>query len=616
MDGVLTTMPQRLIDFLSRPDFWAIAAGLFGFLTLTWVLRGAPIGQAVRDEPEGSPTTGYRDRVVASAVIGFLLVLAGAYLASTVGIPWSLPVFASGFGIVLAVLRVNQRYRHVSPTLRRVVEFSNTALTASLVAGILVVGNVVAFKYGGRAIDLTRDRSFSLSSGSVNLFKTLDRPVTFTAFFGNSERSVRQLDRVRQLLDLYKAANPARVRVEVLDPNRDLAEFEALSKRVPNLVKVPGGGIVVTYGEGEAASLALLTTFELFEGQGSRLEAGPDRFVSIFHGEDVVTSALIRLREGKRSKVAFSTGHGEPSPGELDPSQRGVGLWRARLALVGIDVVEANLAREEVPGDVTLLVICGPKQPFLLEEVERIKRFIVREGQLMILVGNTEPTGLDDLLRLYNVEVGRGFAVDPRFNYQGQPFLTYAPIPPGTKLPIVEALAERVVLFPYSAPLETFGGPPRPNEPPTRKAFNPGVDALPFLRTGPESWLEMTPNARPVARDPGKDLSGPLNVGVAVVVKPLSPSQKPTPRMVVFSSASAADNPVVRQEPANLDLLMNALQWLKGRPEMLGIKPKTHESLLFAADPGLRVRLVMVPTLLALIVIIGLGATTYLARRD
>ena len=61
---------------------------------------------------------------------------------------------------------------------------------------------------------------------------------------------------------------------------------------------------------------------------------------------------------------------------------------------------------------------------------------------------------------------------------------------------------------------------------------------------------------------------------------------------------------------------MNAVQWLRGRPEMVGIESKTHESLIFAADPGLRLRLVIVPTLLAIVVIIGLGATTYLARRD
>jgi hypothetical protein len=165
--------------------------------------------------------------------------------------------------------------------------------------------------------------------------------------------------------------------------------------------------------------------------------------------------------------------------------------------------------------------------------------------------------------------------------------------------------------------LVTLGGPPKPGViAPSPKSSNPGVVATPFLRTSPDSWAESTPTARPVNRELTSDLAGPLNVGVAVVIAPARSSDPPVPRMVVFSSPTIADNPVVRLEPANLDLLMNALQWLRGRPSAMGIEAKKHESLFLAADMGLKNRLVMVPTLLAVLVIIGLGVTTYVARRD
>ena len=330
----------------------------------------------------------------------------------------------------------------------------------------------------------------------------------------------------------------------------------------------------------------------------------------------MLTSALIRLREGKRSKIAFSSGHGEQSPGEFDPSQPGIGLWRSRLASVGMDAIEANLLRDEVPEDANLLVICGPKTPFQADEIERIKSFIIRGGRLIILVGNSESTGLEDLLRTYNVEVGQGLVVDPRYNLQKRPTLVFAPIPPGSNQQIVEPLVGRFVLVPNASPLTTMEGPPKPGAPANSKSANPTIAAFPILRTSPEAWAEMTPNVRELSKDPEKDLAGPINVGVAVVVKPQTTSEKPAPRMVVFSSPFLADNPFVRQEPTNLDLLMNSVHWLSGRPGMVGIEAKTHESLIFAADPGLRLRLVMVPTLLAIIVIIGIGATTYMARRD
>ena len=46
---------------------------------------------------------------------------------------------------------------------------------------------------------------------------------------------------------------------------------------------------------------------------------GTDQFASTFSGEDEITSALIRLREGKRAKVVFTTGHGEPLTSDLNP---------------------------------------------------------------------------------------------------------------------------------------------------------------------------------------------------------------------------------------------------------------------------------------------------------
>jgi len=610
-------MSERVLIFLSRTEVWAIACAAAGFLTLFWLIRGAPIGQAAREEPADAPPSGYRDRMVAASIVGFLLVLAGAYLAAAVAIPWSLPAFAAGYGIVLAVIRTNRRYRHVSPTLRRTLEFSATALTASLVAGVLVVGNVLAFKYGGRAIDLTRDRSFSLAPQTVRQVEALDRPLSFAVYFGNSERSSRQLDRVRQLLDLYKAANPSKVRVDYLNPFTEAKEFEALVKRIPDVAASGGDGIVISYGEGDAAPHAVLGTRELFDGPGNGGEVRPDRFISSFNGEDVLTSALARLREGKRSRVAFTTKHGEPSTNDFDPGQPGLGLWRARLASVGTDSVDVNLLRDDVPEDASLLVICGPKSPFQPAEVDRIRSYIARGGPLMILVGGGEPTGLDDLLATYNVAIGPGLAVDPVYNYMKRAFLVYAPVGPAGRVhPIAEPIAGRVVLLQNAAPLVLLGDGRSPGVAKSTRPANPGVVAMPFLRTSPGSWAEADLQARPVKLDREMDVAGPLNVGVVVTTRPATADEKPVPRLVVFSSPLVGDNRIVTIEPANLDLLMNAVYSLRGKPELVGIAAKTHESLMFAADPGLQLRLVMVPTLMAVVVIIGLGVTTYLARRD
>jgi len=45
-------MSQALLRFLSLGEVWVGVLGLAAFLALFWVLRGAPVGQAVRPEED------------------------------------------------------------------------------------------------------------------------------------------------------------------------------------------------------------------------------------------------------------------------------------------------------------------------------------------------------------------------------------------------------------------------------------------------------------------------------------------------------------------------------------------------------------------------------------
>src|SRR5262249_30772888 len=157
-----------------------------------------------------------------------LLIAVGAYLAITRSIAWSIPAFALGFGTVLGLVAINRRFRHTSPTLRRTIDLSTAALNASLFGGVLVVVNVLAFRFGGQALDMTRERAFSLASQTTNQLRTLEKPVTYTMFFGRSGVASQQRDRVNQLLEMYRAVNPSKVRVDSINPFVDLARYEAL----------------------------------------------------------------------------------------------------------------------------------------------------------------------------------------------------------------------------------------------------------------------------------------------------------------------------------------------------------------------------------------------------
>ncbi len=77
-----------------------------------------------------------------------------------------------------------------------------------------------------------------------------------------------------------------------------------------------------------------------------------------------------------------------------------------------------------------------------------------------------------------------------------------------------------------------------------------------------------------------------------------------------------AENVFQEIEQTNLDLLMNAASWLRGRPDTLGIAPHAHVAMTLVVDPTLRSRLIVVPTVMAIMSIIAMGTIVYLVRRE
>ena len=597
---------NSLLTALASPYLHAAGLAFAAALTLAWILRRAPIGQAApAEDDDDAPTPRARDRAVAAAVAGMILVGVGATLAATHGVAWSILPFALGYATIVAVIRANRPHRHASPTLRRVVAASETALTASLLVGVLVIGNVLAFKYGGRSIDFTRDRSFSLAPLTINQLKALDRPASFTLVFGQSDLAARQLGRIRELLDLFRAENPGRIKVATINPfsAADRTKVADLAKRIPALTVTEGGMVVVEVGEGESATRTLVRNKDLFAG--STTEANdPNRRELTFTGENALIAALAQLRAGKAGgRVAFLGGHGEPSIHDDAPNRPGLGLLRERLESFGARVVVRNLVSDPLPPDIEVVIVAGPTKPFQRGELERLQAYVEGGGRALVLLGWSDPkesAALEDWLKGYDVEVGPGLVLDPKYNYGGDPSSILGLDLGGPRHPIVEALANQAVVLPRATPVA-----------PAAKPANEKVAVATLLRSSPTSTIGEAPS------DPKSPRTrGPASVGVAVSdrTRPGPGEPKGGPKLVVLGSRYAADNVLA---PYNTDLLLNAINWLRGRDDQRGaIPPRRHVSMALAADPSLRAKIVAVPTLMAFAILAVLGTAAYLSRRD
>ena len=176
---------------------------------------------------------------------------------------------------------------------------------------------------------------------------------------------------------------------------------------MPELELLHSGGVVIEYGRGEGAPHAVVRSEDLFLNLPyDPTRGGHDRFASRFSGEDEITTALMRLREGQKTKVAFTIGHGEPLTSDLNPDGRGIGDWKSRFNKVGCEVLDLNLASDQIPADLALLIVVGPKSPFKPDEILKLTSFTDRGKPLLLLVGNTAPSGLDDFLKSFNLAIG------------------------------------------------------------------------------------------------------------------------------------------------------------------------------------------------------------------
>lgn len=142
----------------------------------------------------------------------------------------------------------------------KAVTTTSTGLAVLLVAVVSL--NIISSKLLFRA-DLTEDKVYSLSDGTRNIIKKLDRDVTVKLFFS---RSIKELPipiktyatRVEEVLQEYQNASSGRISVEVIDPKPDTDDEEWAQKYGINGVRLPKGdqmffGVVLIVGTQEIA---------------------------------------------------------------------------------------------------------------------------------------------------------------------------------------------------------------------------------------------------------------------------------------------------------------------------------------------------------------------------
>ncbi len=212
--------------------------------------------------------------------------------------------------------------------------------------------------------DMTADSQHTLTSQSVETLSLLTGPLEVEVFINPQDP---QIDSVTSLLNKYKAGKPD-LTITLTDPALD-------PQRMRQLDVAPGGEVFIRYRK------------------------RTQRLTQI--SEQVLTTAMLRLARSKNHTVLFTTGHGERSI--KSQSNADLGVFTQQLVASGFNVDNIKLTDQtSLAASDTTLVVAGPLQRFLAQEVALLLEFISNGGNLIWL---TEPDS-DDGLKPLAIELG------------------------------------------------------------------------------------------------------------------------------------------------------------------------------------------------------------------
>jgi ABC-type uncharacterized transport system involved in gliding motility auxiliary subunit len=480
------------------------------------------------------------------------------------------------------------------------------AKTGTLSAGILLILALLAFvnyfsaRYYKR-FDWTSARLYSLSEKSRDILQQLKNDVDVVMLMPPEAPTYGPS---HELLQRFAATSP-HIHLRLVDPEKSPAVAEQLARQY----NVTTAGVV--FASGQNRRVVDATELADFDFSGAQFGQAPE--MTGFKGEEMFTSALLQISEGRKPKVLFTVGHGEHSLD--DASGHGLSSAREILGRDNFDIEEwTSLGKPAVPEKTDLVVIAGPTSSFVQPEIAALTAYLKGGGRMLVLLDPTltgstlADTGLETWLAGYGVKIGRDIVVDPAnpLPFFGSETLF---VKDYGEHPITKAL--RSGSLPVVVTLARSVG--KGDAPPA------GTQVTELLHTSNQGWGETDlAHLEQVAKD-AKDTPGPVSLGVAVEIKGAGAeagagASRPS-RLVVYGDSDFATKQLVDANANNSMLLDNSLNWLVERETLLGIAPRKTEQVRLSLTQG-ELRTVYALALLVLPgLAVGAGIYIHLRRR-
>ncbi len=467
-----------------------------------------------------------------------------------------LAIVGIGFWLATNINAVVQQARA-----RGVQAVLNSVLFTVFVVGIIVMANYVAGRHHVFRADWSEAKLTSLASGSLAIIKDLKEDVTITAFVSPDYYGAEQL---RTMLKEYEI-HSKHVKVRTYDPKLALDKVEQYNRPYDGTIFVEAGG------------------------RKEEVQGGT---------EEQISSAILAVTTGEKTKVYMLTGHGEQS---LDAfGEQGLSVLKRYLENEQYQVESISLATEkepQVPADCAVLAIIGAKQKPMAKEMAAIKQYVEQGGNLFLAIATPPAYNFADILEPYGVRPLAGVVIDPAQSLEGNPQVPAVVQPKGHDIvsDLTMIALPTSIAFDVQTPEPPMPGPGAPPPPP--------APAQAIMESTGSAWLE-TSTSGPVKKDPN-ERTGPLAMAVAIDLgqqeqQPEYPGAPPPPEPEGRKARIVAigDYDFVRDDlyqmglRSNIFLATSSFAWLTKNERLVTIPPQEppdRTMVLATAQKGLAI---------------------------
>jgi ABC-type uncharacterized transport system involved in gliding motility auxiliary subunit len=383
--------------------------------------------------------------------------------------------------------------------------------------------------------DLTQNQRNTLSQATLNVLKKMDGPLQVTAYATKQDANLGDIRRlIHDYIEPYHRAKPD-LTLTYVDPREHPKETQAANVR-------SNGELVLEYR--------------------NRSEHLTDL------NEQSMTNLLQRLARSQERLIVYLDGHGEP---KLDGRANfDLGEFGRQLSNKGFRIQPLNLASaQDVPQNASVLVIATPRVELLKGEVDKLKHYLERGGNLLWLIDQEPLRGLQPVAEYLGLQLTPGMVVDPT-----AADLRIAPTIALAAAYGIHPITDNFSLntaFPFARQIAT-------------KPENGDWHATPLVEVAKRGWVETGDINKDLRFDEGREVHGPVVVALALERRLKDNKDQ---RVVVVGTSQVLANQYVGLL-SNLDLGTNMLNWLAEDENLITVQPRARvDSQLSLGRTGL-----------------------------